>query len=188
MMIRAVIWAGVAIGAAAFPLATTATAATNTKGLASLSLQGVGNGALANGDCNGIACKAGDVCACLAATYTLVGNQGFAKGSMNVLLSVDTTSADLPISDIGSCNPAGGTATIKNVKGTVTLSLAVSGFECPTLNNAPDIFNGSYVVTGGTGKFSTSSGGAGAITGSQVPTSGGTGQVVITGSVQPTAP
>jgi hypothetical protein len=186
-MIMTVI-AGIGLGFASLPLAVTAFAASNTSGLVPLSLQGVGNGAIATGDCQGIACKSGDVCACLAATYTLVGNQGFGKGSFNLLLSVDTSATDLPISDLDSCFPATGTGTIKNPKGTVTLSLAISGFECPALNDAPDVFNGTYVVTNGTGKFSTASGGTGAINGSQIPSSGGTGQVAITGSVQASVP
>jgi hypothetical protein len=186
-MIRTVI-AGIGLGVASLPLAVTAFAASNTSGLVPLSVQGVGSGAIANGDCQGIACKSGDICACLAATYTLVGNQGFGKGSFNLLLSVDTSATGLPISDLDSCSPATGTGTIKNSKGTVTLSLAISGFECPAINDAPDVFNGTYVVTNGTGKFSDASGGTGAINGSQVPASGGTGQVAITGSVQATAP
>jgi hypothetical protein len=180
--------AALAIGVASGPLATRAFAAANTSGLAPLTLQGVGTGALANGDCNGIACKPGDICACLAAAYTLTGNQGFGKGSFNLLLSVDTSPAGLPISDIDSCNPATGTGTIKNSKGKISLTMDISGLECPTLGTA-DVFNGTYVLTGGSGgKYSSATGGTGAINGSQVPASGGAGQVAITGTVQPTAP
>jgi hypothetical protein len=186
--LRSIMYAGVALGAMVWPLASTAVAASNTNGLVALSLQGVGSGVLADATCQGIVCSTSNGCECLTATYTLVGNQGFAKGSLNVVLSVDTTQGGLPISDISSCNPATGTGTLKNVKGTTTLSLAISGLECPTLGIA-DVFDGSYVITNGSGgKFSSATGGTGTINGSQVPVLGGVGQVAILGTLQPTAP
>jgi len=176
--------------------ASTGFTVSDTSGLVSLNLQGVGVGSLATGDCVGIACKTGDTCACLGATYSLAGNQGFKGGGFTVALSVDITGTGLPISDLpdtvtppatGSCSPATGFGTISSpgpkVKNTVKIS--ISGLECPSLSTAPDVFSGTYVVTGGTGKYSTSSGGTGAINGSQVPTSGGASQVLIVGSLQP---
>jgi hypothetical protein len=186
--LKTIIYAGIALGALAWPLASIAGAASNTQGLVALSLQGVGNGALADATCQGITCSTSNGCECLTATYTLVGNQGFAKGSLGVVLSIDTTQGGLPISDISSCNPATGTGTLKNVKGTTILTLAISGLECPTLGVA-DVFDGSYVITTGSGgKFSSATGGAGAINGSQVPVLGGVGQVAILGTLQATAP
>lgn len=183
-----IVAAGLALGLASVPLASTTFAATNTKGLASLSVQGVGVGALANGSCNGIPCPATDSCSCLSATDSLVGNQGFKGGQFTVLLSVDTTPANLPVlSDGDSCNPATGFGTLSNTKGSTTLKIFISGLECPTLGSS-DVFNGTYYVSTGTGKFSSSSGGTGSINGSQVPASGGVSQVSILGTVQPTAP
>jgi hypothetical protein len=177
---------------AAAGLATPAYAAPDTIGLVSLSLQGVGNGAVIAGNCSGLACKSGDTCACLLATYSLVGNQGFGKGSLSLQLNVDTSITTLPISDLNeSCNPAAGNGTIKNSSGKTQLSLVVSGLECPTVGIA-DVFNGTYVIAGGSGgKYSATTGGTGTINGSQVPASSrGTGaaQVLIAGSVQTTGP
>lgn len=187
--------ASVALGVAAIPLGSTAFAASSTKGLVPLSLQGVGTGGLGNGACSSIPCNGTDICVCLGSTYTLVGNQGFAKGGLTVALTVDTTPDDLPIDDLGvggSCNSAGGSGTLSNSNGKNTVVLNISGVECPTVNSAgvagPDVFFGSYVVTNGTGKYSSSSGGTGAINGSQIPTTGSLGQVAITGTLQQTAP
>ena len=163
-----------------------------TAGLVALSLQGVGSGSIAPGgpesECSAIPCSGSDVCACLSANYTLVGNQGFAKGTMTIDLSIDTSIEVLPISNLPAfCAPATGTGTIQNTKGNASVVINISGLDCPTLNNGPDVFNGAYVVTDGTGKFSNASGGTGAINGSQlVP--GGLGQVAISGSLQPVAP
>jgi hypothetical protein len=170
-------------------VASTAFTASDTTGLVSLSLQGVGVGSIASGPCSNITCKTGDTCGCLAATYTLVGNHGFKGGKLNVQLSVDTSLDNLPIDDLGtSCSPATGSGTISDSKGKNTVVLNISGLECPTLSSEPDVFNGTYVVTGGTGKYSDSSGGTGAINGSQVPTSGGASQVLIAGSLQAISP
>jgi len=178
--------AGLALGVATMPLASTAWAASNTAGLVSLSLQGIGRGSLANGDCATVTCAPTHICECLSASYTLVGNQGFGKGDLEVNLSVDTTVAGLPISDIESCYSAAGSARLSNSKGKNIVNMTVSGLECPTLS-APNIFNGTYVVTGGSGAYSSSSGGTGSINGSQ-ETTGVVGQVAIIGTLQKTAP
>lgn len=178
---------GLALGVAAVPIASTTYAATSTKGLASLSVQGVGVGAIANGSCNGIACPTAAICSCLSATDSLVGNQGFKGGQFTVLLSVNTTPDDLPVLTGESCAPATGFGTITTSNAKNSLSVDLTGLVCPTLGTS-DVFNGTYAVSGGTGKFSTSSGGTGTINGSQIPTSGSLSQVSILGTVQPTAP
>ena len=179
---------GGALAIATLPIAIAVFGASDTKGLVSLSLQGVGTGGVSNGACSTIACKTGDTCVCLAGAYSLVGNQGFKGGSFTLQLSVDTTATtDLPISDQGSCNPATGNGTISNKNGKQTVTVQVSGLECPsTSSTTPDVFNLAYVVTGGSGKYSSSSGGAGTINGSQVIPSGA-GQVLIAGGLQPVA-
>src|SRR5215831_12094394 len=109
--------------------ATLTLAAANTNGLVSIALQGVGNGAIAAGQCTSpaIACPAGHTCECLTGSQTIVGNK-FNNGSLSFELSVDTTVATLPISTAGSCFAAGGFASIANKNGKNTLSLDVSGF------------------------------------------------------------
>jgi hypothetical protein len=181
--------AGVALAVASVPIASTTFAASSTKGLVSLSLQGVGTGGLGSGACSSFPCKTGDTCSCLGATYSLVGNQGFGAGKLTVALTVDTTNDDLlPIDDLGeSCNPGTGSGTISNKNGSQTVTINISGLECPTLGTA-DVFNGTYVVTNGSGKYSSSSGGSGAINGSQIPTTGSLGQVAVTGTLQAVAP
>jgi hypothetical protein len=183
--------AGMALGVAAVPLASTAWAASDTSGLAPLTLEGVGPGSLGAGNCpsENVSCAVNDACECLTATYTLVGNQGFSKGDLGVVLSVDTTHTELPISDLEeSCYPAAGTGKLSNSNGKIIVNMTVSGLECPTLLG-PNVFNGTYVVTGGSGgKFSSSSGGTGSISGSQETTGGAIGQVAVIGTIQPAPP
>jgi len=151
-MIGTVIGA-MAMGMVALPLA--ASAAASTTGLVALTLQGVGTGALALGDCASITCKVAGTCECLSGNETLLGNQGFARGSLNFSLSVDPTVPTLPISNVGDCLPATGAGTISNATGKNTISINISGLACPviTLNStatAPvETFNGTYFVTGG---------------------------------------
>jgi len=177
----------VALGVAALPLASTAWAASDTSGLVSLVLQGIGRGSIATGDCATVTCAPQHICECLSATYTMVGNQGFGKGSLVLNLSVDVTVAGLPISDVESCYPAAGNAILSNSKGKNTVTMTASGLECPTLSG-PNVFDGTYVVTGGTGKYSSSSGGAGSLNGSQEATTGSTGEVAVIGTLQATSP
>lgn len=176
--------AGVALSVASLPLASTAFAA-STKGLTSLSVQGVGAGQLAAGDCSGIACGNPGNCECLSGSDNLVGNQGFKGGQLLVSLSIDFTNNVLPISNVGDCYPAAGSGTIEDKKAKNTLSIDISGLACPNVGASYELFNGTYVVTGGGGKFSSASG-TGAINGSQVsPGSGTPQQVSIVGTVQP---
>ena len=159
--------AGMAMGVAALPLA--AFAAANTSGLKSISLQGVGIGALAAGPCvsPAITCHIGHTCECLTGAETILGNQGFNNGSLTFELSIDQTSSPLPISNVGDCLPATGHGTIKSANGKTTLLIDVSGFSCPTTGVA-QVFNGTYHVTAGSGgPFTT---GTGAINGSLVGT------------------
>lgn len=181
--------ASVALGLATMPLALPAWAASDTNGLKPLNLQGIGPGSLANGDtCGTVSCKPEGICQCLAASYTLVGNQGFAKGGLSINLIVDTTTPGLPISDVDSCFPAGGIGRLANSNGKIVVSMSVSGLECPTVGG-PNIFSGTYVVTGATGgKYSSTSGGTGAINGSQETSGGAVGQVAIIGTIQAATP
>jgi hypothetical protein len=182
--------AGMAIGAMALPLSVFAAA--DTSGLVALTLQGVGTGSLAAGDCSNpaITCNPGDTCECLNGAETVLGNRGFNKGSFTFALSVDTTSAALPISNVGDCLPATGSGTISSSNGKSTLSIDISGFACPTVtaNTTPpgqvETFNGSYFVTGGTapGKQKPFTTGTGAINGAINST---VLNVSISGNVQP---
>jgi hypothetical protein len=176
-------------------LTSIAWAASSTTGLASLSLQGVGSGEIVDQDCTGIICGTNntDICSCLTANYTVIGNQGFANGNLAVTLSLDTSASvlALPISNVGACYPAAGTGqlTTKNSKSTVTFD--ISGLECPTIASPTpiDVYDGTYVITSASGgKFSDSTGGTGSINGSQIPTSGQLGQVAIIGTLQPKVP
>ncbi len=181
-MIASVI-AGIAMGVAVLPLA--AFAAANTSGLVSVSLQGVGTGALAAGDCTtpAIACHALHTCECLTGAETLRGNQGFNKGSLTFELSIDETSASLPISTVGDCLPATGFGTIANSNGKTTILIDVSGLACPTTDGVAEVFNGTFHVTGGTGHggkpFTT---GTGAINGSLAGT---VSRASLNGNIQP---
>ena len=159
-------------------LATSTFAAANTNGLVSISLQGVGNGTIAAGQCTSpaIPCPVGHTCQCLTGAQTIVGNR-FNNGSLTFELSVDTTDGMLPISTTGFCYAAGGFASIANTNGKNTLSLDISGLACPTIGGAAETFNGTYVVTGGT----NFNGGTGNINGSL---SGVTSRSSVNGNLQ----
>jgi hypothetical protein len=183
--------AGIALGAMALPLA--AFAAADTTGLTTLNLQGVGSGALAAGSCTTppITCAPTDTCECLTGTETVVGTKTFNKGSFNFALSVDTSSASLPISSVGDCLPATGVGTLKSSNGKTTLSVDISGFACPTISantSTPpgqvETFNGTYFVTTGTapGKQKPFTTGTGAINGA---VNSSIVNVSISGNVQP---
>jgi hypothetical protein len=74
-------------------------AAANTSGLVSINSQGVGVGGLAAGACTSpaITCAPAHTCECLHGAETVLGNQGFNKGSFTFSLSIDETSSALPI-------------------------------------------------------------------------------------------
>lgn len=178
-MIAAMI-AGVAIGISTLPL--TAFAAGDTSGLKSLNLQGVGVGALANGDCSSPAITCAGTCQCLTGADTVLGNLGFNKGSLTFELSIETGGTSLPISTAGFCLPATGFGTIASSNGKSTVLIDVSGLTCPTTEGAAQVFNGTYHVTGGTGGKKPFTTGTGAINGSL---EGTVSRVSLSGNVQP---
>jgi hypothetical protein len=173
---------GMVIGAAVLPVAVFAAA--NTSGLKSINLQGVGFGTLAAGACASppIPCANGDKCECLIGAETVLGNQGFNRGSFSFELSIDETSSALPISTVGDCLPATGFGTVANSKGNVTFFIDVSGLACPTTEGAAEVFNGTYHVTGGTGGKNPFTTGTGAINGSL---EGQVSRASLNGNVQP---
>jgi hypothetical protein len=184
--VRGTLIVGLALGVASMMPASTALAVSETKGLVPLSLQGVGSGALDQTQCTqpqAIACKTGDTCDCLNASYTLVGDQGFKKGKLEITLSVDTTPAqELPIADSGVCVPAAGTGTLTNASSKVTVLMNISGLECDTTTDGQGIIDASYVITSGVGKVTN---GTGAINGSVLTGSGGgLSQIAVTGTAQ----
>ncbi|HUN57860.1 MAG TPA: hypothetical protein VMU41_07070 [Candidatus Binataceae bacterium] len=185
--------AGLALGVASLPLASTVFAATNTKGLVPLSVQGVGPGAIAapvNTCTFGTTvfdCADSDTCECVTGTDTLIGNQGFAKGSLGFGLIFDESVGSLPASTFGNCYPGTGLGLLSNSKGNQTVSIYISGLACPTGTVGLDVFNGTYSVISGTGKYSASSGGTGAISGS-VDTTSGLSQASVTGSLMTILP
>jgi hypothetical protein len=171
------------IGAAALPLV--AFAAADTSGLKGINIQGVGNGGLANGDCAAIACKTANTCQCLTGAETTVQTAGaktFNKGSFTFSLSIDPTSSPLPISTAGDCRPATGFGTLASANGKVQLLIDVSGLACPTAEGAAEVFNGTYIVTGGSGGKNPATHGTGAINGSL---EGAQSRVTIDGNTQP---
>ena len=169
----------VSLAAALLAPSTMAFAAANTKGLVSITLQGVGTGAVAAGECTSpaIACAVTHECQCFTGAQTILGDQGFNNGSLTFELSVDTTAPRLPISTSGTCLAAGGFATIANKNGKKTLSIDISGLVCPTVDGSATMFNGTYNVTGG--KFSA---GTGTINASLVGTES---RSSLNGNVQP---
>jgi hypothetical protein len=185
-----IVLVAIALGVISLSLATSGFTASETTGLVALNVQGIGLAVEANGACGGISCGS-DTCVCLTATLSLAGNQGFAKGNLGLALSIDESVTGLPISDIpGSCYTAAGSGILSSSNGKQKVNLDISGLECPTIGGT-DVLNGTYVVVGGSGKYSASSGGTGTINGSLIPSTtspGNTAQVLLAGSLQPVAP
>jgi hypothetical protein len=198
--------AGIAIGLAVLPLVAfaqgsmdaTSTDATSTDattpnaaltaGLKRVSIDGVGTGALAAGDCTtpAIACAVGHSCFCLTSAQTLVANQGFNKGSLTFELSVDETTIpslaldpDLTVSTAGNCFPATGSGTIATSNGKKTVRINITGLACPTADAVAQVFFGTYFVTAaGTGSFVAGTGSFSA------SLTGNSARAAITGNMQ----
>lgn len=160
-----------------------------TKGLGSLSVQATGTAASVSAACPKIPCVTGHACICMTGTYSIVGNNGFNRGTGGLVLSVDLTNLGDPITAFPACAPATGFGNVSDRKGNQMITFLTSGQACETGGNNPGVFNGSYVIDGGLGKYSSATG-AGTIgasgpflintTGNPVPS-----QASFNGSVQP---
>jgi len=177
--------AAIVMGFVTLPLA--ASAASDTSGLKGVAIQGVGVGALAAGNCSSpaIACKPTHVCECLTGGDTVVATAGpktFNKGSFTFELSIDQSVPTLPVSTAGDCLPATGFGTLLSSNGKVSLNMDITGLACPTTEGAAQVFNGAYIVTGGSGGKNPATHGTGAINGSLEGTES---RVSINGNSQP---
>ena len=167
-----------------------------TKGLGSLSVQATGTAVTDSGACTTptIACPTGHACLCMTGTYSIKGS-GFNGGTASLTQRIDLTNLGDTITAVPPCAPTAGVGAISNKNGNQTITFFTSGQVCSTLNNASgptnsDLFTGSYVINGGTGKYSSATG-AGTIgasasflfvtnSGNPVPS-----QASFNGSVQP---
>jgi hypothetical protein len=160
-----------------------------TAGLGPLSAQATGTAVTDSGGCTTIACPAAHSCLCMTGTYSIVGS-GFNDGTASLTLRIDLTDLGVTITAVPSCAPATGFGTISDKKGNQTITFVTSGPVCSTSSNTPDVFNGTYVINGGTGKYASATG-AGAIGASAsflfVTTPGPAvpSQASFNGSVQP---
>jgi hypothetical protein len=150
----------------------------------SIALQGLGPGALAAGNCaapTATTCETGHICECLAGVETVLGNRDFDNGSLVYVLSIDKTSASLPVTNQENCLPATGLAVLSNTTGSLTASMDVSGLACQTADGAAEVSNGTYFITGGTtpGAQKAFSTGVGTISGG---VNNGTAYVSLAGS------
>ena len=159
-----------------------------TKGLGSLSVQATGTASSVSAACATIQCVTGHACFCMTGTYSIVGNSGFDGGTGGLVLSVDLTNLGDPITAYPACAPATGFGNLSNRKGNQTITFLTSGQVCETPTHPVSVFNGSYVINGGTGKYSSATGagtiGASAsflsVTDNPVPS-----QASFNGTVQP---
>lgn len=176
-------------------LASGAFAAGNpTVGLGSLSVQATGTETTDSGGCvtPPFPCPTGHACLCMIGTYSIKGNNGLNGGTASLALRIDLTNLGDTITAIPACAPAGGVGTISNKKGNNTITFFTSGQACETqngstVNNNQGVFTGSYVINGGTGKYSSATG-AGTIgtSGSFLSVSTNVpSQASFNGSVQP---
>jgi len=186
--IMMVVAAGCFFASGAF--AADSAAASVTKGLGSLSVQATGTAASVGPPATGCPahqCVTGHACICMTGTYSIVGNRGFNGGTGGLVLSVDLTNLGDPITAFPACAPATGFGNVR--KGNQMITFLTSGQACETGGGNPTgVFNGSYVIDGGLGKYSSATG-AGTIgasgpflntTGNPVPS-----QASFNGSVQP---
>jgi hypothetical protein len=161
-----------------------------TKGLGSLSVQATGTASSVFAACSTIQCVTAHACICMTGTYSIVGNSGFNGGTGGLVLSVDLTNLGDPITAYPACAPATGFGNVSDRKGHQMITFLTSGQACETGGGNPTgVFNGSYVINGGLGKYSSATG-AGTIgasgpflnntSGSPVPS-----QASFNGSVQP---
>ncbi len=164
-----------------------------TAGLGPLSAQATGTAVTNSGGCTtpAISCPTGHACLCMTGTYSIMGNNGFNGGTASLTLGIDITNLGDPITALPSCAPATGVGALSDKKGRQTITFLASGPVCSTTNSAVDVFTGSYVINGGTGKYSSATG-AGTIGASAsflfVTAPGGSGvpsQASLNGSVQP---
>lgn len=162
-----------------------------TAGLGPLSAQATGTAVTDSGGCTtpAISCPSGHACLCMNGTYSITGNNGFNDGTASLALLIDITNLGNPITAVPPCAPATGAGTISDKKGRQTITFLESGSACSTNNNTVDVFSGSYVINGGTGKYSSATG-AGTIGASAsflfvtTPGSGVPSQASLNGSVQ----
>ena len=148
----------------------------------SYGIVGAGTGQLTDASCESIACDTNDTCACLTGTDPI--SNGY---NLSFTLSIDETNSSvstggLRISNVGYCYPATGTAALVGSRNKAALTYNLSGLVCATLADT-DVFSGTYVITGGEGKFATTSG-VGSLNLSQALPSG-VSQISLVGSVQP---
>lgn len=174
-------------GATDMPAEATPSASA-TAGLSKLQVVGVGTGALSLTNCGTtVLCATGDTCRCLTGTDSVEGSPKHGtggKGTLTETISVDVSSNVLPIGVTGGCFPASGIAMVtnNNTKNPSTFNMTISGLVCDTNPIANAVLSGTYMITGGTGKFSTIAG-AGNFSESQVLQNGAQ-QVALTGSIQ----
>jgi hypothetical protein len=128
----------------------------------------------------------------MTGTYSIVGNSGFDAGTGGLVLSVDLTNLGDPITAYPACAPATGFGNVSGRKGNHMITFLTSGQACETGpfrgGNPTWVFNGSYVIDGGLGKYSSATG-AGTIGASgpflNTTTNPVPSQASFNGSVQP---
>lgn len=155
----------IALAAGVFLAPGAFAAGSPTAGLASLSVQATGTETVVSGGCvtPSFPCPTGHACFCMTGTYSIMGNDGFNGGTASLTLRTDVTNLGDPVTAIPACAPSGGVGTISNKKGNNTITFFTSGLGCETqngstVNNNLGVFTGSYVINGGTGKFSSATG------------------------------
>jgi hypothetical protein len=101
----------------------------------------------------------------MAGTYEITGNDGFNGGTASLAMRIDEGNLGDTITAVPACAPAVGVGSISNKKGDNTITFIAAGQVCETIAPmiAPtipkrDVFIGSYVINGGTGKFSSATG------------------------------
>ena len=134
-----------------------------TIGLGSLSVQATGTASSVFAACPKIQCVTGHSCICMTGTYSIVGNSGFDAGTGGLVLSVDLTNLGDPITAYPACAPATGFGNVSDRKGNQMITFLSSGQACetgPSHGQTPFtwVFNGSYVIDGGLGKYSSATG------------------------------
>jgi hypothetical protein len=123
--------------------------------LGPFSARGTGTITVTMGSCAGLTCNSGDTCNCFMATVP-INPSGLGKSTLALTLNNDLES----LGDNGSngiCRLMSGIGVITVTSGD-TLTLSITGDDCPVKEIPPVGFDGNFSVSSGTGKLSAARG------------------------------
>lgn len=143
------------MGGATSEAAAPARAMAKPAPLGTFSARGTGTVTLTDGSCPTLTCNAGDDCTCLQGTVP-VNPTGLGKSTLALTLNVDIDSLGNNGSN-GLCRLMSGTGVITSAKGD-KVNMSITGSLCAEAGVPPAGFDGTFSISGGTGKLSNARG------------------------------